>query len=129
VAATVGLGITLSACSDSGESLARMACAHVDRSITDLHQASKAAGPTQAGALQQQAVAQLRAALPIAAEAAYDSGQWQALMTTLSESNRVSPNTLVPALTQQCAQARSGPFNQPGPTSSVPPPAPFNSNS
>ncbi len=50
-------------------------------------------------------------------------------MTTLSESNRVAPTMLVPALTQQCAQAESGPFNQPSPPSSIPPPAPFNSSS
>ncbi len=119
------LGIGLTACGNSGQTLARQACAHVDHSVSLLREADKSTNPTEAGALQQQAVAQLRAALPIAAEAAYDDGQWQALMTTLSESNRIPPNSLVPALTQQCAQAASSPFQQSPPTSSIPPPAPF----
>lgn len=124
----LGLGLVLTACADSGQGLARQACVHVHRSIALLDQASKETDPAKASTLDQQAVAQLRTALPIAAEAAYDDGQWQALMTTLSESNRVSPNNLVPALTQQCAQADSSPFNQPPAPSSIPPPAPFSSS-
>jgi hypothetical protein len=127
IAAVVGLGIGLTACADNGQSLARQACVHVNRSISLLKLAGNESGSQRAGALQQQAVRQLRAALPIAAEAAYDDAQWQALMTTISESNRVPPTTLVTALTQQCAQADSGPFDQAPPTS-VPPPAPFTSS-
>ena len=62
------------------------------RSRTDLADAPRSAQ------LSQQAYTQLRLALPIAAEAAYRDGQWQALMTTVSESNRVPETTLVPAL-------------------------------
>jgi hypothetical protein len=127
VTAVVGLGIGLAACGDSGQSLARQACTHVDKSISLLEQSSRASNsdPLRASAMEAQAEAQLRTALPIAAEAAYDDGQWQALMTTLSESNRVSPATLMPALSQQCATAQSSPFNQPAAPSSIPPPAPF----
>jgi hypothetical protein len=78
--------------------------------------------------LEADAETELRTALPIAAEAAYDDGQWQALMTTLSESNRIAPSTLIPALTQQCATTTSSPFNQPPPPSSIPPPAPFSTS-
>jgi hypothetical protein len=125
IAAVVGLGLGLSACGNSGQSLARQACAHVDQSISFLKQSRRDGNSASAGAMEAKAEAQLRTALPIAAEAAYDDGQWQALMTTLSESNRVSPATLVPALSQQCASAESSPFNQPAAPTSIPPPAPF----
>jgi hypothetical protein len=129
IAAIVGLGIGLSACANSGQDLARQACVHVHRSISLLAEAKHAPGPAQANTLEADAEAELRTALPIAAEAAYDDGQWQALMTTLSESNRIPPTTLVPALTQQCATATSSPFNQPPAPSSIPPPAPFKTSS
>lgn len=124
-AVVVGLGLGLASCADNGQGLARQACRHVNRSLALLDQASHAATSTRVDSLQQEALAQMRAALPIAAEAAYDDAQWQALMTTLSESNRVPPTTLVPALRQQCAQADSSPFNQTPAPSSIPPPAPF----
>jgi hypothetical protein len=129
IAALIGLGVGLSACANSGQDLARQACVHVHRSISLLAQAQHASDLAQASTLNADAETELRTALPIAAEAAYDDGQWQALMTTLSESNRVSPTTLVTALTQQCAAANSSPFNQPPPPSSIPPPAPFNTGS
>lgn len=129
IAAIVAVGIGLAGCANSGESLARQACGHVNRSIAFLKEASHESSQARASSLEEDAEAELRTALPIAAEAAYDDGQWQALMTTLSESNRVAPTMLVPALTQQCAQAESGPFNQPAPPDSIPPPAPSNSSS
>jgi hypothetical protein len=128
IAAVVGLGVGLSACANSGQDLARQACVHVHRSISLLAQAQHAPGPAQANTLEADAETELRTALPIAAEAAYDDGQWQALMTTLSESNRIAPSTLIPALTQQCATTTSSPFNQPPPPSSIPPPAPFSTS-
>jgi hypothetical protein len=128
IAAVVGLGVGLSACANSGQDLARQACVHVHRSISLLAQAQHAPGPAQANTLEADAETELRTALPIAAEAAYDDGQWQALMTTLSESNRIAPSTLMPALTQQCATTTSSPFNQPPAPSSIPPPAPFSTN-
>ncbi len=84
--------------------------------------------PRLAGQLQQEAYIQLRQALPIAAQAAYHDGQWQALMTTVSESNRVPETTLVSSLRAQCQQADSSAFGQAPPPSSIPPPAPFTSS-
>jgi hypothetical protein len=124
----VGLGATLSACGNSGTVLAKQACSHVDRSLSLLTQAAHQSDPATAARLQQQAYNQLRQALPIAAEAAYHDGQWQALMTTVSESNRVPEATLVDALRAQCQQADSSIFGQPPPPSSIPPPAPVSSS-
>ncbi len=119
-----GLGASLSACGNSGTTLAKQACSHIDRSIRLLEQSDHQPDGTQAAQLAQQAYKQLRTALPIAAEAAYQDGQWQALMTTVSESNRVPESTLVDALSAQCSQADSSIFGQTPPPSSIPPPAP-----
>jgi hypothetical protein len=125
----IGLGATLSACGNDGAALAKQACTHVNRSLTLLTQASRETDATVASQLQQKAYMQLRQALPIAAEAAFHDGQWQALMTTVSESNRVPETTLVGALRDQCQQADSSVFGQaPPPSKTVPPPAPFNSS-
>ncbi len=123
----VGLGTTLSACGNDGSALAKQACAHVDRSLSLLTKASLQADAATATRLRQQAYIQLRQALPIAAQAAYRDGQWQSLMTTVSESNRVPEATLIQALRAQCQQANSSTFGQSPPPSSIPPPAPFNS--
>jgi len=124
----IGLGATLSACGNNGASLAKEACGHIDRSLTLLARSSHETDSATAAQLQRLAYQQLRQALPIAAEAAYNDGQWQALMTTVSESNRVPETTLVDALTVQCQQADSSPFGQPPPPSSIPPPAPVSSS-
>ncbi len=124
----IGLGATLSACGNSGAGLAKEACGHIDRSLSLLARSSRETDPATAAQLQRLAYQQLRQALPIAAEAAYHDGQWQALMTTVSESNRVPESTLVDALTAQCQQADSSPFGQPPPPSSIPPPAPVPSS-
>lgn len=126
VGVTIGLGLALSACGNSGTALAKQACSHIDQSISLLAR-SHEAGPTGAAQLQQQAYNQLRDALPIAAQAAYHDGEWQALMTTISESNRVPEATLVTALRAQCQQANSSTFDQAPPPSSIPPPAPVSS--
>jgi hypothetical protein len=124
----IALGATLSACGDSGTSLAKQACGHIDRSLTLLTESARETDAATATRLNQQAYQQLRQALPIAAEAAYQDGQWQALMTTVSESNRVPESTLVDALQVQCQQADSSTFGQPPPPSSIPPPAPVSSS-
>jgi uncharacterized protein YwlG (UPF0340 family) len=125
-ALTVGLGAVLAACGNSGTSLAQQACTHVNRSITLLKESERhTAGSAQ---LEEQAYIQLRQALPIAAQAAFHDGQWQALMTTVSESNRVPETELIPALEAQCRAADSSTFNQPPPPSSIPPPAPVSSS-
>jgi hypothetical protein len=124
----IGLGAALSACGNNGTVLAKQACGHVNRSLSLLTEASHQTDATLATQLQQQAYIQLRQALPIAAQAAYRDGQWQSLMTTVSESNRVPETTLVQALRAQCQQADSSTFGQSPPPSSIPPPAPFTSS-
>jgi hypothetical protein len=107
--------------------LARQACSHVQRSI-ELYQASQSAGsPANQQGKADAALAELRMALPLAASAAGQSPQWQALMTTLTESSRVPESDLVRALTQQCADARAGgqPIGPPvGPGTTTIPPLP-----
>ena len=128
IVVVAGLGATLAACGNNGTTLAKQACVHVDRSLTLLTESSNQSDTGVATQLQEQAYLQLRQALPIAAQAAYRDGQWQSLMTTVSESNRVAETTLVPALRAQCGQADSSTFGQSPPPSSIPPPAPFNSS-
>jgi hypothetical protein len=119
----VGCGIGLAACSGGGVSLARSACVHIDRSITLYKQASSESDSARSAELMQQAYIQLQDALPLAARAAGKDAQWQALMTTVSESSRVPESALISALTDQCVVAKqSSPF-QPLPPSSIPPPA------
>jgi hypothetical protein len=124
----VGLGAFLSACGSSGTTLAKQACTHVDRSLALLAESAHKADASSSSMLQQEAYLQLRQALPIAAEAAYHDGQWQALMTTVAEINRVPETTLVGALEAQCQQADSSVFGQSPPPSSIPPPAPVPSS-
>ncbi len=119
-----GLGASLSACGNSGTDLAKQACTHINRSIRLLEQSDHQSDHARAAQLAEQAYDQLRVALPIAAQAAFHDGQWQALMTTISESNRVPESTLVDALTAQCGEADSTIFGQTPPPSSIPPPAP-----
>jgi hypothetical protein len=128
VLAVVGLGATLSACGNSGTTLAQQACVHIDRSITDLHKSELPGYAAQADGLRQKAYLELRKALPIASMAAFHDGQWQSLMTTISESNRVPETTLITALTAQCNQANSSTFGNPPPPSSIPPPAPVSTS-
>jgi hypothetical protein len=125
----LGLGSALSACgSGNGTALAKQACTHVDRSIGLLKQSAHQSDQIEAARLTQRAYIELRDALPIAAQAAYLDGQWQALMTTVSESNRVPETTLTTALAAQCRVADSSTFDQAPPPSSIPPPAPVTSS-
>lgn len=100
----------------------------MNSSISLFTRAEHESDPSTATALRQKAYLQLRQALPIAAQAAYHDGQWQSLMTTVSESSRVPESTLVSALRDQCQQADSSTFGQPSPPSSIPPPAPVPSS-
>jgi hypothetical protein len=122
---TIGLGAALSACGSGGTGLAKQACQHVNRSVALLKQSDGASSAATAGQLKEQAYRQIQDALPIAAEAANQDGQWQALMTSLSEINRVPEKTLVTALTAECQTADTSTFGgEPAPPSSIPPPAP-----
>ena len=123
----IGLGAALSACGNSGNTLAKQACTHINRSIQLLEESDHQSDHAQATQDAAQAYGQLRAALPIAAQAAFQDGQWQALMTTISESNRVPESTLVDALKAQCSQADSTIFGQLPAPSSIPPPVPASS--
>jgi hypothetical protein len=127
---TIGLGAALSACGSGGTGLAKQACGHVNRSIALLKQSEQGSSATTAAGLKEQAYTQIQDALPIAAEAANQDGQWQALMTSLSEINRVPEKTLVTALTAECQTADSSTFGgEPAPPSSIPPPAPVPASS
>jgi hypothetical protein len=120
-ALVVGIGILSSACGNSGTNLAQQACTHINKSIAFLKQSEHHADASEAAKLKLEAYNQLRTALPITAEAAYDDEQWQALMTTVSESNRVPETYLVGALQQQCSTADSTVFGQQAPPDSLPP--------
>ncbi len=122
-AAIVALGASLAACGNQGIGLARQACSDVGRSITLLHQADRPQSSSSAAQLNHRAYVELLAALPIAAEATYVDNQWQALMTTLSQSSQLPEARLVPALEAECRVANSSVFNQAPPPSSIPPPA------
>jgi hypothetical protein len=121
-----GLSVGLAACSSGGVDLARQACGHVDKSLALYKQAEEAPTQTEANTLAERAYVQLRTALPLAAMAAASNGQWQALMTTLSESNRVGEQHLITSLQDQCAVAQQSNPLQPGPAGpahTIPPPA------
>jgi hypothetical protein len=122
VTIAIGLGVGLSACGNNGTALAKQACTHVNLSISLLKESDGQAGTTDAAKLRERAYVELLTALPIAAQAASHDEQWQALMTTISEGNRVPESTLVSALDAQCKVADSSTFNQPPPPSSIPPP-------
>lgn len=125
LAACLVAGAGLTACSHGDAlSLARQACGHVQRSIA-LYERSTTAGPTAGQADTAAALAQLRAALPLAATAAGEDAQWQALVTTLAESSRVPEADLVPALEAQCADAATN-GSTPSPPSTTPAPVPTN---
>lgn len=118
----IGLGVTLSGCGNSGTALAKQACSHVNLSISLLKESDGQADRPESAKLKERAYVELLTALPIAAQAASHDEQWQALMTTISEGNRVPESTLVSALNAQCKLADSSTFNQPPPPSSIPPP-------
>lgn len=100
--------VGLSSCGSSAAlGLARQACRHVERSLSLYDASLHAPSPAQAASDQAAAVAQLEAAQPDAATAAGEDAQWQALMTTISESPRIPERYLVYALGQQCAVAES----------------------
>lgn len=112
----LGSGFGLAACSHSGGTLARAACVHIDRSISLYKRASVTPDRVQAYDLGRGAYIELRDALPIAAEAAGQNPEWQALMTTVSESNQLPESDLITALSAQCASAnQSNPFSGPPP--------------
>ncbi|MGH7750687.1 MAG: hypothetical protein ACREQ5_38840 [Candidatus Dormibacteria bacterium] len=102
VAAALGSAALVTGCSGSARPQAQQACRLVGKSLQTLAQSQHESGPA-ADRDRAAALEELRAALPIAALAATQDGQWQALDATLSESSRVTEANLVPALTRECA--------------------------
>lgn len=100
-----GAAVLLAACSNSGTALAKQACVHVDRSVHLFIQAEHATDPSTARSKAKEAVGQLEAALPIAAQATSANAAYNPLMTTLQEIGRTSEANLIPALRAQCAAA------------------------
>jgi hypothetical protein len=104
----VVVAMALAGCAThNGTDLARQACQHVERSLTLYRASLHATSPGVAKAQQAQAVAELQVALPMAATAAGEAGQFQALMSTLAESDHLPESYLVHALGEQCAAADS----------------------
>ncbi|MGA3216477.1 MAG: hypothetical protein ABSD97_12415 [Acidimicrobiales bacterium] len=98
----IGCSAALTGCSgQDSQALADQACSHIERGLTAAHKT--ATSPAQARQLQTEALDQIRAAVPLAAEAAGEDTTWQALEATLSESSRVPLHYLLPALAAQCA--------------------------
>lgn len=97
--------LACSACGQqSGLDLARQACVHVARSVRDFD-ASRQPGTAASTArrLRSAAAEELRAALPLAADATSDDGSLNALMTTISEGATIDEAHLIPALKNQCS--------------------------
>jgi uncharacterized protein YqgV (UPF0045/DUF77 family) len=87
---------------------ARASCVLVKRAI-ELQTQSEATNltTTQRATLEGQAMSALLKATPAAADATSLDGSWNALMTTINESERVPLKDLVPSLTRLCMVADS----------------------
>jgi hypothetical protein len=68
---------------------------------------AKGLSSTAVSSLQAQAMSELLKGSPAAAAATSSDGSWNALMTTISEAQRVPLHDLVPALTRLCQVADS----------------------
>jgi hypothetical protein len=126
------LGAGLAGCGDSAAAgLAHQACQHVEQSLRLYRTSLEQTDARQAAGDRSRASAQLQAAAPIAAVAAGQDSQWQALMATLAESSRLPESDLTHALQAQCAAVDSGDMTGPTlppttlpPTTLPPPPNP-----
>ncbi|MGA8296650.1 MAG: hypothetical protein WB770_06380 [Acidimicrobiales bacterium] len=101
------LATIASACGASASTLGHEACLDVRRSLSLYARSTKTTDQALAASERARAESLLRKALQPAAIAGSNDGDWQALMTTLSESNRVPESKLVSALSAQCAQSLS----------------------
>jgi hypothetical protein len=109
VAITLGLSVGLAGCADSAAlGLVQQACHHVKLSLALFRASEHEANAEVASSDLAQAQAELQTASPLAAEAAGQAPQWQALMATLAENSRLPESDLVQALQQQCAVAQTG---------------------
>ena len=108
-AALVLASVVLSSCGTSGAVTdARASCVLVKRAIA-LQTQSEAPSLTsnQRATLEGRAMSELLKATPAAANATSLDGSWNALMTTINESERVPLKDLVPSLTRLCKVADS----------------------
>jgi hypothetical protein len=103
----------LSSCGTSGAVIdARASCVLVKRALA-IQTQSEAPNLTaaQRATLEGRAMSELLKATPKAADATSIDGSWNALMTTINESERVPLKNLVPSLTRLCKVAdSSSPF-------------------
>ena len=101
--------VVLSSCGTNGAVAdARASCVLVKRAVA-LQSQSEVPTLTQAqrNSLEGQAMSELLKATPKAADATSIDGSWNALMTTINESERVPLKNLVPSLTRLCKVADS----------------------
>lgn len=106
-AATLLLLLPLESCSigNNGAALARHSCNYVVTGLADYEQELAAPTATQRSEDEFDALSEFRQALPLASQAALSDGQWQALMTTLQDVNRIPIANLVTALDVDCTDA------------------------
>jgi hypothetical protein len=99
----------LSSCGTSGAVTdARASCVLVKRAITLQTQSEGSdLSAAQRASLEGRAMSELLKATPSAADATSLDGSWNALMTTINESERVPLKNLVPSLTRLCKVADS----------------------
>ena len=120
-ASAVGAALCLSSCGQSGQALAQQACTHVDRSVRDYKLSTKTnVSASEADRLRTQADAELRAALPLAADATSSNGNLNALMTTIAEGATVDEAHLIPALKGQCKSVTTNVNINPAPPGDLP---------
>ncbi|MGD0690914.1 MAG: hypothetical protein ABSA22_01080 [Acidimicrobiales bacterium] len=101
--------VVLSSCGTNGAVAdARASCVLVKRAVALQSQSEvPTLTPTQRNSLEGQAMSELLKATPKAADATSIDGSWNALMTTINESERVPLKNLVPSLTRLCKVADS----------------------
>ena len=107
--ALVLASVILSSCgTNSAVADARASCVLVKRAITIQTQSeAPTLSSAQRTALEGRAMSELLKATPKAADATSIDGSWNALMTTINESERVPLVNLVPSLTRLCKVADS----------------------
>jgi hypothetical protein len=107
--ALVLASVVLSSCGTSGAVTdARKSCVLVRRALAIQTQSeSPSLSANERAALEGRAMSELLKATPSAADATSLDGSWNALMTTINESERVPLKDLVPSLTRLCKVADS----------------------
>jgi hypothetical protein len=109
ITALVLASVVLSSCGTSGAlSDARASCVLVKRAIAiQMQSEAPSLSAARRTALEAQAMSELLKATPKAADATSIDGSWNALMTTINESERVPLKNLVPSLKRLCLVADS----------------------